>query len=235
MQGIEGVEKFLLRSFLAGEELDVVDEQDVARFPVAGAERQGCFRPDGADQLVHETLGRSVDDSGAGTFSRDPVADGDEEVRLSEADPAVDEQRVVRDAGVLCDGLGGGVCELVAGSDDERIERVAARKAVKLGDKSRRRRDGRFGPDQLAVLARAEDKSDVGVRVAGDLLEFGADLLGVPAFEPLTVEGVGDFEIDAFGIRASETQGLEPRVERVVRNFRAELRERPPPRSFQIL
>ena len=57
VERVERVEELLLRRFLAGDELDVVDEQQV---DACGSAR-GTRRPivaNGVDELVHEALGR---------------------------------------------------------------------------------------------------------------------------------------------------------------------------------
>ena len=56
MKGVEGVEKFLLGTFLADDELDIVDQQDVV-VPVLFPEFRGgnvVLVPDRVDQLVGE-------------------------------------------------------------------------------------------------------------------------------------------------------------------------------------
>ena len=69
------------------------------------------------------------------------VHDGPGEVRLAEADAAVDEQGIVAAAGVLRHPLGRGVSEPVAGPDQESVEGVPAielRGARPLAQKLRR-------------------------------------------------------------------------------------------------
>jgi hypothetical protein len=58
-EGVEGVEEFLLGAVLAGEELDVVDEQDVD-LPVIAAELGQLSVLDGADVVVGELLAGDV-------------------------------------------------------------------------------------------------------------------------------------------------------------------------------
>ncbi len=59
VERVEGVEELGLRAFLAGEELDIVDEQhvDVA---IALAEVEHALVAHRVDHLVHEALGRDV-------------------------------------------------------------------------------------------------------------------------------------------------------------------------------
>src|SRR5947208_1856437 len=64
-----------------------------------------------------------VRDLGARIRSRDRVSNGLHQVRLADADPAIDEQRVVSAAGIACDLHSGGARELIALAFDEAIER----------------------------------------------------------------------------------------------------------------
>ena len=59
VERVEGVEELGLRAFLAGQELDVVHEQDVDA-AIALAEIEDAIVADGVDHLVHEALGRDV-------------------------------------------------------------------------------------------------------------------------------------------------------------------------------
>ena len=94
VQRVEGVEELLLRALLAGEELDVVDQQhvDVAE-PVAEAGH--LVVADGVDHLVGELLTGDVADGGVRLAALHVVADGMHQVGLAHADAAVEEERVV--------------------------------------------------------------------------------------------------------------------------------------------
>ena len=94
VQRVEGVEELLLRALLAGEELDVVDEQhvDVAELV---AEAGHLVVADGVDHLVGELLTGDVADGGVGLTALHVVADGVHQVGLAHADAAVEEERVV--------------------------------------------------------------------------------------------------------------------------------------------
>ena len=122
-QGVEGVEELLLRALLAGEELDVVDEQHV-RAAVAAAEFLDVAAADRVDELVGELLAGQIDHPRARLAAEQLVADGLHEVGLAETRAAVDEERIVTDAGFLRDRLAGGVGELAVIADDEAGEGV---------------------------------------------------------------------------------------------------------------
>ena len=118
------MEELFLRALLARDELDVVDQQKVDG-PVAGAELGGPVVADRVDELVGEALGREVGDRHPGEEPRALVADGVEEMGLAEADPAVDEERVVGARWQLRHRLARGLRELVRGADDEGVEGIA--------------------------------------------------------------------------------------------------------------
>ena len=99
-QGIERVEELLLRALLAGEELDVVDEEEV-HVPVFVAEGESLRVLDGVDHLVGEALCGYVAHARIRTGREDGMPDGMQEMRLSEARAGEDEERVVCAAGTL--------------------------------------------------------------------------------------------------------------------------------------
>ena len=104
------MEELLLETFLALDELDVVDEQHVA-LAVAPLERDRGVGADGVDELVHERLGRDVAHVAVREVLPHVVPDGVQQVGLAEARLAVDEQRVVGPARVFGHGAGRGVGE----------------------------------------------------------------------------------------------------------------------------
>jgi len=118
------VEELRLCSFLSRQELDVVDEQHVDR-SVPLAEVDDAVVLHRVDHLVHEALARDVDQAHLGRVAEDVVTDGVHEVRLAEADTAVDEEGVVGTRRGLGDGAAGGVGKLIGWPDDERLEEVA--------------------------------------------------------------------------------------------------------------
>ncbi len=84
IERVEGVEELLLGLGLAGQELDVVDQEhvDVAVGVLEALERARAQR---GDELVGECLDRRVADSRVAAEGEDIVADGVEEVGLAEA------------------------------------------------------------------------------------------------------------------------------------------------------
>ena len=149
---VERVEELLLGPLLVGDELDVVDEEEVDP-PVAGPELVDLALLDRGDELVRELLGRRVDDALARELGGDLVADGVHQVGLAEAHAAVQEERVVGVARALRHRQARRVGEAVGRPDDEVRERVAGVDVA--SPRPRRRRDrARRGPGATAWRAR---------------------------------------------------------------------------------
>ncbi len=139
VDGVEGVEELLLGPLLVGDELDVVDEEQVDP-PVAGPEVVDAALLDARDELVRELLAGGVDDLLAREAGDDGVADRVHQVCLAQAHPAVEEERVVGVARALGDREGRRVGEPVGRADDEVAEpipRVQARRAALPADPRR--------------------------------------------------------------------------------------------------
>ena len=62
--------------------------------------------PYGIDQFVHEPFGGNEMNLVIHELLKDTMTDGVDQVRLTEANPTIDEQWVVRLARLLADGLG---------------------------------------------------------------------------------------------------------------------------------
>ena len=88
MQGIEGVEKFLLGADLTGDKLNIVHQQHV-HLPVFGAEFRRLPLLDGLDQLIGDIFPLGVDDLHIGGIFLNLVADGVEQVGFSQSGAAV--------------------------------------------------------------------------------------------------------------------------------------------------
>ena len=133
VQRVEGVEELFLDTFLAFDELDVIDEQhvDVA---VAALERDLAVVAQRVDEVVGEFLGGDVLDPHAGEQSLRVIAGGVQQVGLAEAGLAPDEERVVGAGRCFGDRQGRGVREAVGGADDEGVEGVATVEAGSAGD-----------------------------------------------------------------------------------------------------
>ena len=125
VQVVERVEELGLGLLGAGEELDVVQEQDV-HVPVLTLELVAAALADRLDELRHEALGGDVAHPRAGRELPHVVRHGEQQMGLAQAHAPVDEDRVVRArGGSLGDGERRGMGELVARARDERLERVS--------------------------------------------------------------------------------------------------------------
>jgi hypothetical protein len=93
-QGFEGVEELLLRAVLAGEELHVVDQQQI-EVVVLGLQFVEGLALVVLDDVADELLGVQVQHAGLGVVAQQGVAHGVHQMRLAQADAAIDEQRVV--------------------------------------------------------------------------------------------------------------------------------------------
>ncbi len=123
VQRVERVEKFLLDALLAGEKLDVINQQHVG-LAVFFAEADELVVLDAVNVFVGEFLGGDVGNARAFLVPDDMLADGVEQMRLAQTNAAVKEKRIIGFAGRLGDGQGGGVGEIVVVADNERFKRV---------------------------------------------------------------------------------------------------------------
>ena len=119
------MEEFFLRAFLAGEELNVVDQQRIEG-PVDPLEVGNPVVLQGTDHVGDETLGMDVGDFGVRIPIEDQVSDRVHQMGFAEADTAVDEERVIGSARIHADLIGCGAGQLVALALDEIREGEAA-------------------------------------------------------------------------------------------------------------
>ena len=117
------MEEFFLGAVTFGEEVDVVDDENVY-VAVAMTEFVHLARLDAFEELVHECIAGDVKYVCIGICSEDLLTDCLEEVGFAEAYAAMDEEWVVGGAGLIGDGDGSCVGELVVGACDEVFERV---------------------------------------------------------------------------------------------------------------
>ncbi len=120
-KGVEGVKEFLLGAVAAGEEVDVVDHEDI-HVAVAEAELGHFAILHAFHEVVDEGVAGEVEDAGVGLAAEDVLAGGLQEVGFAEPAVAVDEEGVVGTARSFRDGGAGGGGEAVAGAGDEVVE-----------------------------------------------------------------------------------------------------------------
>ena len=160
VEDVERVEKLLLRPLAAGEELHVVQNEDVD-LPEPVLERLHPIAPQRRDELVHERVGRQVRHPPGWILVEERMGDRAHQVRLSEPDAAVDEQRIVVVTRLGGDRASRRLGELVRGPDHERLEGVARAERRPHGD------GPPFGPlwyeprKELALLAGRQFQDDL--------------------------------------------------------------------------
>ena len=93
-QLVEGVEKLLLGTFLTGDELNIINEEQVC-LPVLTAEFDILTGADSLYQFVGKLIALDVDHVGAGVFLADAIGDGIQQVGLTHTGRAVQKQGVI--------------------------------------------------------------------------------------------------------------------------------------------
>ena len=116
------MEELLLRGVFAGNELNIVDQEQV-RAAVFEAELVVLAFAQSVDQLVGELVALDIDDVVAGMIFMHDAGDGIQQMRLAEAGRAVNEQRVIRFRRIVGDRDGRRVRKAVGRADDEIIKR----------------------------------------------------------------------------------------------------------------
>ena len=122
-EGVEGVEHLLLGGFTAGDELDVVHEEEVG-VAVLVVKLSLSAVPDGLNQLVSERISLNVDDSVIGMLPVDLMGDGVHQVGLAQAGFAPNEEGIVAGTGGLGHRPGGGVGKFIGGAHHETVEGI---------------------------------------------------------------------------------------------------------------
>ena len=123
-KSVESVKEFLLRSLLASEKLDVVNQEKIS-LAITLPEFDEITVLDRIDELVDEQLTRDVEHLHVSSFRPCILSDGLHQMGFAQADAAVNEQRIVRARRGLCDGKTGCVRDFIVRADDEGFERVS--------------------------------------------------------------------------------------------------------------
>ena len=124
VQCIKGVEELFLNTFLAGEELNVVNQQHIG-LTVFLAELHQLVFLNGRNVFVGELLGGDVRDLRALLGTGHVLTHRVQQVRLAEPRAAVKEERVVSLAGLLGHSHGSRMREAVVIPHHKRVKRVA--------------------------------------------------------------------------------------------------------------
>ena len=243
VERVEGVEEFFLGLRLVGEELDVVDHQDVdaAMLLAEGADRTVL---DAVDEAVGELLTAQVQHPAVGVRPEDGVADRLQQVSLAEADVAVHEERVVGPPRVGADRQGGGVGQPVAVADHEFFEHVVVveravprrgRNRARLRSQRRLGIDGRVdglggrlprhcrhGLVRRHLAVRRVGDADAWL-AAGHRLDDTVQDFEVVARDPVTQETVGDREHHLGGANRDQIEVSKPCFELLLAESRAKV------------
>src|SRR5450755_2750947 len=91
---VEGVKKFFLRTFLAAEKLDVVDQEQIGLAITFSKFHQRAVL-NRVDEIVDEKLAGKIHDLRVFLFRPNVLADRLHQMRFAETNAAVNEQRVV--------------------------------------------------------------------------------------------------------------------------------------------
>ncbi len=115
------MKELLLSSFLAGDELDIIKEQDVDT--AKGLPKSvHLLAANAVDEFIDELFGRHVGDLKGWRDFGEPVSNSVQEVCFAEPGAPVEIQRVVRLSGLFRDRLGRSGRKLVRGTNDKSIE-----------------------------------------------------------------------------------------------------------------
>ena len=201
VQRIKRVEKLLLRAFLAGEELYVVDHQYID-VTVATAKLVSPIEANRAYQVVDEILTAHVGNSQTRLAVYDVIADRLHQVCLAESDAAVDEKWVVALAGVLGDRRGCGMSELIAVTHNETAESIA------------RIQSGLFNGLLLGIFtirtALVAVKYFDGGTFVADIAERCNDVVVISFADDAREQFIGDFDRQAVACMSNVRSGLKP-------------------------
>ena len=210
MQLVEGVEELVLRGFLASEEMDVVDQEQV-EFAVTAAERGDAAGLEGLNEIVGESLGGDVGDASLRIAGVDRVGDRVHQVGLTETGRTVDEERVIVVARFLGDSERSAVGHLVFRTNDEIIKRVVRldrRSRRSGGGLTRRTRDRSGSRSGFARSVNRSGQTEIHI-AAGDERELATEHLGVVAVHPGFGEHGRSFQHENLAL--DNAQGLQRR------------------------
>ena len=228
VESVERVEEFLLDALLAGEELDVVDQEDI-RLAVSSAEAHELAVLDRVDEFVGEFLGREIRHARSLFVAPHVLADGVEQVRFAQTDPTIKEKRVVGFAGRLRDREGRGVGEGVVVAHDKSVESVLgiegmlARSRVPVGGSEVFLGPRLAGFDQGRALGVGDVELDLqGLtdRLDQRIVDQAQIIIRQPHFTKL----VGYFQSENFsgeraGLQRRKPEVVKIRVERAAQNL----------------
>ena len=123
VERVEGVEELLLDTLFAGEELDVIDQENV-HLAIPLPETPDLVVLDRLDVFVGELLRRDVEDFGSFPMRGDVLANRLKQMGFPQADAAVEEEGIVGTPRCLGHGQRSGMGLVVAVTHHEGLERI---------------------------------------------------------------------------------------------------------------
>src|SRR5690606_14175316 len=120
-QSVEGMEELLLRAFLLGKELDVVDQQRIYR-TIEALEFIDRVELRRLDHVRYETLGMQVDHLRIGILLEQVITHGMHQVGLAQTNAAIQKERVIAVLGIVGVLPGRGAGQLVGFAFDKLLE-----------------------------------------------------------------------------------------------------------------
>ena len=171
---VEGMEELLLGRLLTGDELDIIDEEQIG-FPIFIAEFDVPATLDGGDQLIGELVTLDVDNIGIGIDLSDAVGYGVQQVGFANAGRAIQEQGVIDLARGLTDRNGGAVGEPVGGAYHEIVE-------IELGIEVHGGAGLALGLVGVQLLVTENDELGIGME---DLLQCVLNIICVTFYDDL--------------------------------------------------
>ena len=115
---VEGVEEFLLSGGFSGDELNIVDQQNIT-VPIALVELVHFLLGKAFDHLVGEIVALDVKHAEIGFFLFDLVDHRAHQVRLTQTAVSVNKEGIVVGGGTVGNGAAGGVSKLIGITHDE--------------------------------------------------------------------------------------------------------------------
>ena len=211
---VEHVEELLLRAHLVRKELDVVDQQHLHRAIALHhvLDRAGS---NALHHVVHEPFGTNIERLLVRKLGVDLVANRMHQVRLAEADPAVQQQRIVGLAHVGGHLRGGRLRQLVRLAFHEAVEHIERIQAVPTVPISRRRpllgAHSHRPSGCASALAAANRQFQTAIAIAAIRHQFG-DATQVLLLHPIAHIAIGRDQHQAAPVVIT-VQRPDPRIE----------------------
>jgi len=118
VEGVEGMKELFLRRFLASDEVDIIDKEEIEGAETGTENRSGTLL-NCRYELIGEFFTRDIKDFFLGGAAFYFEGDRLHQMCFPKPDTAIDKERIVMFSGLLRDRPGGGVGEPASRPDDE--------------------------------------------------------------------------------------------------------------------